>query len=133
MWYVFIYQTRAHAQKKSTKKHNIHFIFTVGIWPFFLPFVHIFLLKNQVHMLKKHVHIWWKKSWSWLSFSQYVHDFVMLLFQQISEKIRLKKKCTTCEKKHKYLSWKPWIFFGVLAPIYLIRKYHNFLKKKKDF
>ena len=98
MWYVFIYQTRAHAQKKSTKKHNIHFIFTVGIWPFFLPFVHIFLLKNQVHMLKKHVHIWWKKSWSWLSFSPYVHDFVMLLFQQISEKIRLKKKCT-CEKK----------------------------------
>ena len=84
-------------------------------------------------MLKKHVHKWWKKSWSWLFFSQYVLDFVMLLFQEISEKIRLKKSCTTCEKKHIYLSWKSCIIFGVLAPIYLIRKYHIFLQQRYGF
>ena len=49
-------------------------------------------------------------------------------------KNKINKKCTTCEKKkHKYLSWKSRIFFGVLAPIYLIIKYHNFLQKKYGF
>ena len=101
---------------------------------FFYPLYIFFLWKNQVHMLKKHVNILWKKSWSWLSFSQYVHDFVMLLFQQISEKIRLTKNVQRVKKKkHKYLSWKSRIFFGVLAPIYLIIKYHNFLQKKYGF
>ena len=84
-------------------------------------------------MFKKTCSYMVKKSCSWLYFSQYVHEFVMLLFQLISEKIRLKKKCTTCEKKHIYLSWKSCIIFGVLAPIYLIRKYHIFLQQKYGF
>ena len=125
-------------RKKFHKNHNL--IFTVVI--FFYPFYMIFLIfcseifwkskikKSGTYIEKKHVHIWWKKSWSWLFFSPYVHDFVMLLFQEISKKIRLKKSCTTCEKKPIYLSWKSCIIFGVWAPIYLIRKNNIFLQKK---
>ena len=85
----------------SLQVHTVIFVQNTTPRPFFFyPLYIFFLWKNQVHMLKKHVNILWKKSWSWLSFSQYVHDFVMLLFQQISEKIRLKKMYNVWKKKN---------------------------------
>ena len=101
---------------------------------FFLPFVHIFFMKKSGTYVKKTCQYIMKKVMIMIEFFTICTWFCYVIISTNFWKNKINKKCTTCEKKkHKYLSWKSRIFFGVLAPIYLIIKYHNFLQKKYGF
>ena len=57
MWYVFIYQTRAHAQKKINKKTQYTLYFHGRYMAFFFTLSTYFFIKKSGTYVKKHVHI----------------------------------------------------------------------------
>ena len=84
-------------------------------------------------MLKKTCSYMVKKIMLMIVFFTISTWFCYIIISANFRKNKIKKIMYDVWKKHIYLSWKSCIIFGVLAPIYLIRKYHIFLQQKYGF